>query len=352
MRNMRTAERLFSLYLLPDFSLLALSSAIEVLRLANEVVGSTRYKWRIISGNGEPVSSSCGMRVTVDASLPYEREQLGKSAGPSMAVVCGGGTTPDAFKPLDTWLRECRNHRVALAGLASGTFILARAGLADGRRCAIHWEHFPSFSEEFPDIEAQQTTFEVDGDLHTSPGGDASFDMFLNYVEEDSARIVANRVCEKAMVDRVRDPGERQRLPLQARVGINHRALIRVIELMEANVAEPLTLAQMAPSSGLSRRQIERIFHQEMGRSPARYYLELRLERAHLLLLSSPLPVIDIAMACGFISASHFSKTYRETYGCSPQQARIAAAERRRVQHASSHAHSRPAVQALSAWAG
>ncbi|OOG65203.1 hypothetical protein B0E45_27070, partial [Sinorhizobium sp. A49] len=161
-------------------------------------------------------------------------------------------------------------------------------------------------------------------------GGNAPFDMFLRIVEDDLGRDVANRVCEVALSEHVRRAGERQRLPLQTRVGIDNRLLIDIIEQMEANIAEPLKLAEMTPSTGLSRRQVERLFKREMGRSPKRYYLQMRLERAHLFLVNSTLPVFEIAVACGFSSASHFSRTYRETYGCTPQHTRTAELEHRR----------------------
>lgn len=334
MQRMSAEERRFSFYLVEDFALHVFSSAIEVLRLANEVAGSRIYQWRVVSLNGESVVSSCGTRVAADASIASERKCLGGPLAPDMVVVCGGNRAPGACRPLEAWLRECRRRHVAPAGLASGTYVLARSGLLDGRRCAVHWEHFPHFSEEFSKVDANQTAFEIDGDVHTCAGGNAPFDMFMRVIEDDCGLSVANRICEVALSERLREAGERQRLPLQARVGIDHAALIKIIEQMEANVAEPLTLTKLAPATGLSRRQIERLFLREMGRTPGRYYLEMRLERAHLLLINSSRPIIDIAIACGFVSASHFSKTYRENYGCAPQQMRIAIVARRRHQQA------------------
>jgi len=109
---------------------------------------------------------------------------------------------------------------------------------------------------------------------------------------------------------------------LSARLGSSHPAVLRVVEEMEAHLAEPLALSELAAHAGLSRRQIERLFRQEMKRSPARYYLEVRLERARLLLTQTALPIVDIAIACGFVASSHFSKCYREMYGCAPHETR------------------------------
>ena len=128
--------------------------------------------------------------------------------------------------------------------------------------------------------------------------------------------------------DRVRAATDRQRLPLRARLGVQNARVLSIIELMEANLSEPLSLLEIADHVGLSRRQIERLFRQEMGRSPARYYLEIRLDRARHLLVQSTMPVVEVAIACGFVSASHFSKCYRELYAKSPQQER---AERKQL---------------------
>ncbi len=146
--------------------------------------------------------------------------------------------------------------------------------------------------------------------------------MMLKLIGEDFDELLVNRICEQMLTDRVRSPTDRQRLPLRARLGVQNSKVLGIIELMEANLSEPLSLIEIADGVGLSRRQIERLFRQEMGRSPARYYLEVRLDRARHLLIQSSLPVVEVAVACGFVSASHFSKCYRELYARSPQQER------------------------------
>lgn len=329
MQQACTQSRRFTFYLLDGFTQHAFTSALEALRLANDVLGRPYYIWRIVTRDGQAARSSCGMRMAADAALTSERDGLHRPGRPDMIVVCGGRAIPPADGKAEGWLRMSRRGRVPVAGLAGGLYSLARAGVLDGRRCAVHWEHFPDFSERFFAANARQTAFEIDGELFTCAGGNAPFDMFLRIVEDDLGRDVANRICEVALSERVRKAGERQRLPLQTRVGIDNRLLIGIIEQMEANLAEPLKLAEMSTPTGLSRRQIERLFRREMGQSPKRYYLQMRLERAHLLLVNSSLPVFEIAVACGFSSASHFSRTYRDIYGCTPQRTRLAAYEHR-----------------------
>jgi len=320
---MKLTVRTISFFLLPDFSLRALSSALETLKLANEVAGAEIYRWRIVSADGQAVASNCGMPFAVEASLYVERTRLNQLEAPNVSVICGGYNVPLYDPSIGSWLRACRSHRAKLVALGSGAFVVARAGLADHLRCAVHWELFPGFSQSFAQVEAVQTTFEIDGDFYSCPGGDTPFDMFLHLIEEQCGPVVANRVCEMAFMSRPRNVGERQRLPIRAR----HGALIKIIEDMEENVTEPLGLATLASRARLSRRQVERLFKQQVGMTPARYYLEMRLERAHLLLLTSEMNIIDVAVACGFVSASHFAKVYREVYGCTPIRTRIAAAE-------------------------
>lgn len=329
MQQACTQSRRFTFYLLDGFTQHTFTSALEALRLANDVLGRPYYIWRIVTRDGQAAQSSCGTRMVADAALASERDGLHQPGRPHMIVVCGGRAIPPADGKAEGWLRMSRRSRVPVAGLAGGLYSLARAGVLDGRRCAVHWEHFPDFSERFFAAKARQTAFEIDGELFTCAGGNAPFDMFLRIVEDDLGRDVANRICEVALSERVRKAGERQRLPLQTRVGIDNRLLIGIIEQMEANLAEPLKLAEMSTPTGLSRRQIERLFRREMGQSPKRYYLQMRLERAHLLLVNSSLPVFEIAVACGFSSASHFSRTYRDTYGCTPQRTRLAEHEHR-----------------------
>ncbi|MES0200889.1 GlxA family transcriptional regulator [Mesorhizobium sp. M0011] len=331
MLDLQSTCRNFYFYLLPAFSLQAFSSAVEALRLANEVLGRDVYSWQVISDDGQPAASSCGLLVCADSSLLIERERARRSISAPAVVVVGSRNAPSPHKQLDAWLRECRNRRGSLIGIGSGTIVLARAGLAEGRRCAVHWEQFPMFSERFPSVLAAQTTFEQDGHLHTCAGGDAPFDMFLGMVNQHHGTTAVNRICEKAIACRIRAAGDRQRLPRHSRVQLNHQAVIKVIDQMESNLTEPLLLDEIAGSAGLSRRQIERLFRRELGCAPSRYYLDLRLERAHLLLISSRLPVVEIAMACGFVSASHFSKAYREAYGCAPHQSRLPVYQRKKM---------------------
>lgn len=319
-------RRLFSFYLVPEFTLLAFSSAIEALRLANLTLGFSAYGWRSVSDDGGPVRSSCGLDLGTHLSLAEERALLGGVSRPLAAVVCGGmNVRAHRSKAAAAWLRECRSRGVALGSLCTGSDVLADAGLLDGRRCTIHWENLPDFAERFPTLQVSAGVYEIDGDVYTCAGGTASFDMMLHLIAQDFGEAVVSRVCEQALVERVRAPSVRQRLPLRDQLGTSDPAVLAAVEEMQANFAEPVPLPALAAKVGVSVRQLERLFAREMGRSPARYYLELRLERAHLLLTQSALPIIDVAVACGFIAGSHFWNAYRKAYGRTPKQTRLAS---------------------------
>lgn len=316
-------QRSVVFFLVPDFSMIAFASAIEPLRLANRMLGREYYSWRLASIDGVAVTASNGVPVIVSSTLEKERQSLSGSHRPSMMFLCSGVFVERAEnKSLFAYLRETRNAGIVVGGLCTAAYLLAAAGLLKGKRCAIHWENLPGFSEKFPTADVYADLYEKDGNIWTCAGGTAALDMMLSLIGEDHDEELVNRVCEQALTDRVRSPHDRQRLPLRARLGVQNAKVLSIIEFMEANIAEPLPLVDIARYVGLSRRQIERLFQQHMGRSPARYYLEIRLDRARHLLMQSTIPVVDVAIACGFVSASHFSKCYREMYGKSPLQER------------------------------
>lgn len=323
MNDKARLKRSIVFFLVPNFSMIAFATAIEPLRIANRMLGYEAYRWRLASTDGKPVTASSDIEFSVNTSLDDERRHLIGENRPSMVFVCAG-VNVESYQNKSTlaWLRESYNRGISVGGLCTGAHILATAGLLSGKRCAIHWENLPGFSETFPKAEVYADLFEIDSNLYTCAGGTAALDMMLKLIGDDFDENLVNSICEQALTDRVRKPHDRQRLPLRARLGVQNSKVLSIIEMMEGCLTEPLSLLDVAGNVGLSRRQIERLFRQEMGRSPARYYLEIRLDRARHLLIQSSMPVVEVAVACGFVSASHFSKCYRELYGRSPQQER------------------------------
>ncbi len=164
--------------------------------------------------------------------------------------------------------------------------------------------------------------FEIDRNRFTCSGGTAAIDLMLNVIARQHGHELAAGVADQFMHERLRDQHDHQRMSLPARLGVRHPKLLAVIEMMEKDLEEPVSRTELARSAGLSTRQLERLFRKYLNRSPARYYLELRLNKARLLLLQTNMSIIDVALASGFVSASHFSKCYRDFFGRTPRKER------------------------------
>ncbi len=307
--------------MIPNFSLIAFAGAIEPLRLANRASERELYQFHIYSPDGGRVCASNGIELTPDGGLD--------AASPLDTVLVCSGADVQRFKnhAVDSYLRRMARKGTEIGAICTGSYLLARLGLLDGYRCTIHWENLAGFIEQFPNIEIANELFEIDRNRLTCSGGTAAIDMMLNLIGREHGHGLAAAIADQCMHDRIRDRHDRQRMSLPARLGVRHPKLLAVIELMEQNLEEPLTRIDLSQSAGLSTRQLERLFRKYLVRSPARYYLELRLDRARLLLLQTNMSIIDVALACGFVSASHFSKCYRDFFGRTPRKERGVPAE-------------------------
>jgi len=309
------APRRFGFLLVPEFTLLAYSAAVEPLRMANRLSGRRLYEWVSLSGDGLPVRSSSGLAITPDRTLDCtELDAL---------LVCGGESIQEHVdRQVLQWLRRLGQHKIPLGGLCTGSYLLARAGLLNGYRCTIHWENFASMREQFPEIIVSGEIFEIDRDRYTCSGGAAPLDMMLNLVGSQHGGPLAVAISEEFVCERIRGRHDRQRVPLRLHLGTSQPKLQEAVALMEANVEEPMSLDELAGHVGLSRRQLERLFQKHLNCVPTRYYLELRLARARQLLLQTSMSIVDVAFACGFVSAPHFSKCYRDFFDVPPRDER------------------------------
>ena len=304
----------FGFLMVPKFSLGALSSAIEPLRLANYMSGRKLYEWRTLSADGEAVASSAGLSVAADLSVGSTEERL------STVFVCGGIDThlfEDAR--LAIWLRQIERRGSNLGALCTGSHVLARLGLLDGYRCTIHWENLPGFVEDFPDIEVSEDIFVIDRSRYTCAGGMAASDMMLSFINRDHGYELAAAVSEALVCERIRGEDDHQRMALRLRLAVSQPKLLSSINVMSENIETPLSQTELARAIGLSTRQLERLFLKYLNCTPSRYYLEMRLNRARALLQQTCMSVTNVALATGFVSASHFSKSYRLHFGHAPR---------------------------------
>jgi len=308
--------RSFVFLLAPSFSMMAFAAAIEPLRLANRISCRTVYEWRLAGEGGVSARCSNGVSIALDTGL----DEVERGA---TVIVCGGvGIASAETKATLTWLRRQARRGVKFGGVCTGSWLLARAGLLDGKRCTIHWENREAFEEEFPEVEVSNRLFEIDGGAMTCAGGVAGAEMMLDVIAREQGQDLASLVADQLILAPMRSGEDEQRLSVPARIGVRHPKLISIIQRMEAQIEEPISPAELAREVGMSTRQLERLFRRYLNRSPKRYYMELRLQKARNLLLQTNMSVINVALACGFTSPSHFSKCYRAQYGRTPYRER------------------------------
>ncbi len=308
--------RRFVFVLLEDFTLLSFAGAVDALRLANRYLGYDAYTWALAGEGGESATCSAGCRLSLDMDLEDLRHT-------DTAVVCGGvGVARQTSKRLLGWLRREARRGVTMGAFCTGAHALAEAGLLNGRRATIHWENHDGFAEDFPEVDLTRSVFVIDGNRMTTAGGSASIDLMLAVISQDHGPEVANAVADQQIYTAIRTDRDSQRLSVPTRIGVRHPKLAQVIQVMEASIEEPVSPARLAADVGLSTRQLERLFRRYLNRSPKRYYMELRLQKARNLLMQTDMSVINVALACGFTSPSHFSKCYRAHYETTPYRER------------------------------
>jgi transcriptional regulator GlxA family with amidase domain len=244
----------------------------------------------------------------------------------SAAIVCGGVDVQRFdHRELMACLRRLSSFGTIIGAVCTGTYVLAKAGLLEGHRATIHWENHSGLVSEFPHLDVSQELFEVDGNRLTCAGGTAAIDMMVSLIRREHGPDIAASVTDQLIHHRVREAGEHQRMDLRTRLDVAHPKVLAAVAQMERSIERPLSCVALAVKAGCSTRQLERLFHKYLGRSPTKHYLTVRLERARDLLRQTSLPVIAIATSCGFASASHFSKSYVEHFGRTP------SAERKRL---------------------
>ena len=314
--------RRFVFVLLDKFSMLSFSSAVECLRIANRMSERVLYEWQLIGEGGDLMTCSAGTTFKLDDDLI----ELGRD---DTVLICGGLDIQSATtKKLLAWLRREARKGVVIGGLCTAAHTLAQAGLLDGKRATIHWENQDSFGEAFDEVELTKSVFVIDGNRMTTAGGTSSIDLMLKVIAEDHGEDLANAVADQLIYSSIRTDQDTQRLSVPTRIGVRHPKLSQVIQMMEANIEEPISPSLLAKEVGMSTRQLERLFRRYLNRSPKRYYMELRLQRARNLLMQTDMSVINVALACGFASPSHFSKCYRSHYETTPYRERGARGAR------------------------
>jgi len=305
------------LLLIEGFALMSYASVEEPLRAANALAGRELYRVRNIPVSGNTATSSCGAVLHAGASVGVDTDF------DLLLVLAAGDPMSFADKHVFRWLRGLSRRGVRLGGVSGGPVILASAGLMDQRRMTVHWEHAPSLIECSPSLLVERNLYVMDRDRVTCAGGTAALDLMHALIAEQHGPDLARRASDWLLHTEVRPAGGPQRAGRVERYQTTDRSVLNAIEVMENHIADPLELGQLARISGVSARQLNRLFREKMGHSTMRFYGDLRLDKARNLLLNSALPITDIALATGFSNSAHFSTSHSKKYGKPPSALRV-----------------------------
>ncbi len=308
----QSVTRSYAFVLVPGFTLLAFSSAVEPLRIANQLSQQPLYRWSVLSENGGPVVSSAGITVGADGPVsPLDKD--------TRLFVCGGNPAVAATAPaIFGAVQRHHRHGGIVGGICTGAFALAKAGLLQSRRFTLHWENQPGFAETFPDYIPTGNRFETDGRLVTCGGGAASTDMMLSIIATDHGGDFAAMVSEMCLRTLMPGVDPHQRSSLAALMSTRNPVLIATVTLMNRHIEDPLPMDDLAEAAGCSRRHLERLFRDATGQTPGDFYRSMRLDHGRNLLSTTNVTLQEIAMACGFASVSHFSKSFKARFGTAP----------------------------------
>lgn len=298
--------------LLPGFSALDLSSGVEALQTANGNAGEDFFELLIVSESGEATRSNGGFSVAVDGGLPESRIC-------DLIVVCGPLVSSHRpSKTLAAWLRRSERFGARLCCLGGGVIVLGYAGLLSGKTVSAHWILAPVISEIFPEVDVNCSIYELDNSLISCGGGASTMDLFLLIVSQQLGSQIAAQTADQLLQLSIRLGSDSQTVTTFPRAGVRSAKLAKALTLISENLEIPLSPSEIAGEVGVSTRQLERLFNRELRESPKSYITGMRLERARLMLQMTQNRILDVALACGFTSASHFSKLYRRKFGTTP----------------------------------
>lgn len=317
-----TQPPVIALLPLPNFTLMSFALFLDVLRLAADEGDRSRqirHRWTVVSPTLSPIKASNGLEFT-----PWET--LGDPSRFDYIVVCGGllRRRHDQDDEIEAWLQKADSAGVTILGLCTGVFTLAQAGLLDGHKICVSWYHVHEFHDEFPDAHVIATElFVVDRERVTCAGGRGAADMAAWIIERHAGAAVARKALDILLIGAARKGDQLQPRPPVAD-GVGNESVRRAILLMEERRDRLLPIAALARAVGLSRRQLERLFVEETGKSPAAFAANMRVQYADWLMSTTEKPLTEIALECGYADIAHFSRSYKAAFGIPPSVAREA----------------------------
>ncbi len=297
------------------FPLLSLSLVAEPLRVANREMLERVFRWRVLSPDGRPVTSSSGFVLAADAGLDEGRSD-------AVLLLASYGAEEAALPGLLSWLRR-RARRGALMGCVdTGAVIFARAGLLDARPAAVHHEAYNAYRSEFRDRQFTDRIYDFAPPRCSSAGAVGTLDMTLALIAQVASPTIARRV-EKVLNYTPHAPETGQSAFDRDRtLATVDRDLARCVEIMQTHLEDPLPLATVAALAQVPAWRMRRLFAKFLGTTPRTHYLGLRLDRARDLLRNSHARVGTVAVACGFEAPETLSRAYKRRFTVSPSRDR------------------------------
>jgi AraC family carnitine catabolism transcriptional activator len=304
----------------PSFNAAATLAFLDPFRAANYLSGAPLYGWQLFGSGPDRERASSGVEMAVRplAELAAYAPEIG---------AVSSSWTPERFygdeavmAPIRGWGRR----RIRVCGLDTGAFLIARAGLLKDGRAAVHYEHIDSFQEVYPEIACTEELITVHRNILTCAGGTASTDLALHILREDHGEALADAAARYLLHDRIRMPGELQNIGNRVPIGrTTPNGLRAAIRLMEAHLETTLPIPEIAARTGVSQRQLARLFNAHAGCSPVQYYRNIRLDRGRSLITQTEMSILAVAIACGFDSAEYFARAYRRRFQTTPRQDRV-----------------------------
>lgn len=305
-----------TILVLPDASLMSMAATVDPMRAANRISGQRPYHWKVVSMDGRPVTTSCGLTLQVDSCFaPQDRCDV-------LIVVAAFNVTGHASAAVLAAVRQAARHAHMVGGVEAGSWVLAMAGLLDQRRATTHWEDLEDFAARFPQVRVIPDRWVVDGTVFTTGGAAPALDFMLALIRTRQGFGAALNVASLYVYDEVRLPSDAQPLVSLGRDSRIDPRLAQSIRIMEQHIDMPVTIHHIAKRIGCSIRTIEVLFRRLAQCSPAAYYLSLRLQAARRLVTDTRLPMADIAVRTGFSSIASLSRAFRRQFGQAPSAAR------------------------------
>ncbi|MEO0368629.1 MAG: GlxA family transcriptional regulator [Pseudomonadota bacterium] len=299
-----------------DTSLMTFASVLDPLRAANRLARQPVLQWQIIGFEDEPVILSSGIEISVDGHL------TGEEQGDVLIVVAGLDQSRWMQTKYMVKLRQCARRFSSVFGVESGTWLLAKSGVILEHRVTTHWEDLEALANAYPLLNVRRDRYTIDRNIWTSGGASPALDMMLHYLRSSFNRSLAIDVASVFIYDDSHPSTDVQPATSLGQLRYQEPRVSEAITIMQANIEEPLSIAEINRAIGVSSKTMEKLFAKYVGGTPKAYYMRLRLQTARKLIASSSTPLTQIAVRCGFSSQPNFTRAFKRHFGVAPRSLR------------------------------